>query len=458
MIRRRAPWLATALATVLCRTAWAQDAPEPGWTLDWQDEFDGAALDPGRWRIEDAALVKNNEKQYYSPANAGVRDGLLIITAERRAMGGRAYTSGLIDTGGLWARAFGRFEARMKLPRTRALWPAFWMLPEDGSWPPEIDIMESLGHEPTKAYHSNHYGPLQDRHHTTSEYAGPDLSQDFHVFRCDWLPGRLDFYVDGKKTASHTEGVPQKPMYVIFNLAVGGDWPGNPDATTVLPQTLEVDWVRVYEPVQAGRSYLSLNAEHGRASVEPAEYVFADGRQVVLTTTPDLGYRLARWEGAGSVGPLPRLDLTLRGNADVRAVFEPDPAGPVLLSRGKPARASSTQEGPYDAAFAVDGSRSRRWSSEINDPQWLLIDLQEPRLVRAVRLDWEQAFGSEYVVEGSLDSTSWVEFQRVTDGRPGERVILLSVPTQARYVRVTGLRRGTKWGYSLWELEVFGDL
>lgn len=451
---------ALGLVTVLCAapaaSVFAQvDAPE--WRPVWRDEFDAPTLDLARWRVEDAALVKNNEKQYYSPANVAVKDGRLVITAERRENGGRAYTSGLIDTRWKSDRAFGRFEARIRVPRGRGMWPAFWMLPADGSWPPEIDILEVLGHEPQRAYVSNHFGVLPDRRHRTSEFTGPDLSAGFHDFRCDWLPDRINFYIDEKLVSSHTEGVPQAPMYVILNLAVGGDWPGDPDATTEFPQTMEVDWVRVWEPVEKGKAYIAPAAEHGRVQLDPSRFVFPVGQTVSARAIPNLGYRLVGWEGTAAEGAVPEIRIHLEGNTSVRAIFEPDPSGPVLLSRGRPARASSIEAEPFKADFAVDGSRTRRWSSKFSEPQWIMVDLEAAHALRAVRLEWEGACATEYVVESSLDGSDWTPLQRVTDGRPGERIIRTEGPLQARYVRVTCVRRATRWGCSLWELEVFGD-
>jgi beta-glucanase (GH16 family) len=238
---------AVALAA-LCSGAGAQNFTP--WVPTWADEFEGTQLDPAKWLAQNIAWPHNNEQQYYSPANARVGNGVLTITAEARPQGGRSYTSARIETDDRFSQLFGRFEARLKLPRTQSLWPAFWLLPQDGTWPPEIDIMELLGHEPNKVYFTNHWGVYPNNQNYGTSFTGPDFSQDFHTFTVDWEPGVLDFYVDGIKRSTHTSQVPSKPMFVILNVAVGGIWPGYPDSTTRLPQYMVAEWVRAYKRLQ----------------------------------------------------------------------------------------------------------------------------------------------------------------------------------------------------------------
>ncbi|MDX2146137.1 MAG: glycoside hydrolase family 16 protein [Planctomycetota bacterium] len=235
------------LAASAPSAALAQGTPPLNpWIATWSDEFTGTSLDPAKWMAQNIAWPHNNEQQYYSPSNARVANGMLTITAERRPQGGRNFTSARVETQGRFQQMFGRFEARMKLPRTQSLWPAFWLLPQ-GMWPPEIDIMEMLGHEPNKVYFSNHYGQQPTNGHLTTSYVGPDFSADFNTFGVEWEPGKLDFFVNGVRRSTHTFRVPEIPMFIILNTAVGGFWPGYPDATTVLPQQHIVDWVRVYK-------------------------------------------------------------------------------------------------------------------------------------------------------------------------------------------------------------------
>ncbi len=217
------------------------------WRLVWSDEFDGNTVNNSNWRIRFQAGQHNNEQQYYLPEMVTVANGKLTLTSQNIGYGGRPYRSGLVDTRGKFSQQYGKFVVRSKLPKTQGIWPAIWLLPTTGLWPPEIDIMELLGHEPTRMYMSNHWGPVNAVATQTTDFAGPDFSADFHEFSCEWFPDRIDFYVDGVRRATHRAGVPQEPMYLIINTAVGGFWPGYPDATTVFPQTFDVDWVRVYQ-------------------------------------------------------------------------------------------------------------------------------------------------------------------------------------------------------------------
>lgn len=219
----------------------------PQWRLVWSDEFDGAALDASKWRAEDAALIKNAELQYYSPEDVYLENGMLVLRSQKRDLYGRHYSSGLVETKGKFSRQYGRFETRAKLPRGKGIWPAHWMLPADKSWPPEIDIVEMLGDEPNVVYTHFHWSAFSKHAYEGKRIKGPDFSADFHTFAVEWEPREIRWYVDGQLVHSRTGQVPHKPFYLILNTAVGGIWPGNPDATTEFPQYHLIDYVRVYE-------------------------------------------------------------------------------------------------------------------------------------------------------------------------------------------------------------------
>ncbi|MGQ0628007.1 MAG: family 16 glycosylhydrolase [Phycisphaerales bacterium] len=269
----------------------------PGWTLVWSDEFNGTALDGAKWRAENAALVKNNEQQYYSPANVTVGAGQLTILAERRVQGGRPYTSGLIESRNRFSQAFGRFEVRARLPSTRGLWPAIWMLPQAGGWPPEIDIMELLGHQPNTVYMSHHWGPPTAVATQTDSFTGPNFAQDFHVFAAEWFPERIDYYVDGVLRARHTQSIPRDPMYLIINTAVGGNWPGFPDQTTILPQTMLVDYARVYRRNLLNESFDDLGPGGNQPLTGWATYGNAYSEPIHARTGPRSGKMFGNFTG-----------------------------------------------------------------------------------------------------------------------------------------------------------------
>jgi hypothetical protein len=237
--------VSTALAVGVSAAVIAQPLPGP-WRMTFEDEFAGPTVDFSKWRLVDRAWPYNDERQYYRPNAVTQQNGNLVITATNQPFGGRLYTSGRIESGGgRFNQQYGRFEWRAKLPRTQGIWPALWLLPEN-QWPPEIDVMELLGHEPNKVYFTHHYGPVEAPRNQSSSFTGPDFSADFHDFACQWWPDRIEWFVDGTLRATHRSNVPRIPMYLIMNVAVGGFWPGYPDATTVFPQRMEMQWVRAW--------------------------------------------------------------------------------------------------------------------------------------------------------------------------------------------------------------------
>ena len=239
--------------------------------LVWSDEFNGKQLDPGKWiAVNNDSGYGNNELEYYTsrPANVKQRKGSLLLTARREKYTGkdgqtRLYTSGRIETRGRFQLKYGRIEARIRMPRGQGIWSAFWMLGSDYArvgWPNcgEIDIMENVGFEPSKVHGSLHGPGYSGGNPLTGVYTlpgGKRFSDGYHVFAAEWSPRAIRFYVDGVLYETQTpKDVPaghrwafDHPFYIILNVAVGGFWPGNPDATTRFPQTMRVDYVRVYQ-------------------------------------------------------------------------------------------------------------------------------------------------------------------------------------------------------------------
>lgn len=239
-------------------------------------KLSGAGLDTAKWNTSyhfwhqpdgGSTNERNNELQWYLPGNVSVENGAAKLTARagrHRAPTGKSYsyTSGILSSHGKFEFMYGHLEVRMKVPAGRGLWPAFWTLPTPNTspeWPPEIDIMEVLGHQPTKVHFNLHY--LENKRHTTvsGSYSGPDLSASLHTYGCLWEPGRLVFYLDGVEH-HRIEGasVPAQPMYLLVNLAVGGDWPGAPNGNTLFPADLDVDYVRVMQNQQPGGTLADL--------------------------------------------------------------------------------------------------------------------------------------------------------------------------------------------------------
>lgn len=235
-------------------------APPAGWVLTFQEEFDGTALDLVRfnttyhWGGAGARTLGGNaEEQVYVDDAHEVGGGILRLRAEREDTEwyGQVYpySSGMVTTYHKFAQSYGYFVIRARIPAGRGLWPAFWLLPDREAWPPEIDVLEILGHEPFRVYMTFHW---DDGGHqgSGSSWDGPDFSQDFHTFGVEWSPGRLVWYVD--EVARHSMDssfIPEEPMHLLVNLAVGGNWPGSPDAATVFPAYYDVDYVRAYQRV-----------------------------------------------------------------------------------------------------------------------------------------------------------------------------------------------------------------
>jgi beta-glucanase (GH16 family) len=248
------------------------DAAMPGWTLTWSDEFngaDGTAVDPTKWKHDVGGTGwGNNELEYYTDGmqNAVQKGGNLVITATtdgasqyKCSYGTCKYTSARLLTQGLFTQQYGRFEARAQMPTGKGLWPAIWALGDNistVSWPAcgEIDFMETIGTDIMTNHGSlhmpNNYGPSG----TYKLPNGASYADDFHVFAFEWEPGTIRFYVDDNLYETQTSKVPggdtwefDHPFFLLINVAVGGQWPGSPDGTTTFPQTLKVDWVRVYQ-------------------------------------------------------------------------------------------------------------------------------------------------------------------------------------------------------------------
>jgi len=246
---------------------------QPGrWQLLFSDEFDGSSLDRGKWvtcywwNNNGCTNLGNRELQWYRPQNVTVGGGLLHLGARRERVRGHEgayydYTSGLVSTGRdvedlgrapRFAFQYGYVEMRAQVPAGRGLFPAFWMLPITHEPKPEIDVMEVIGQEPGILHTYFHYRDADGvERRRGADSRTVDLSAGWHVFAADWQPGRIIWYLDGVERWRYQDAhdVPDEPMYLLVNLAVGGKWPGPPDNSTRLPAELLVDYVRVWRRI-----------------------------------------------------------------------------------------------------------------------------------------------------------------------------------------------------------------
>jgi len=250
-----------------------RDSAPADWNLVWSDEFNGpsgSAVDSTKWSFDVGGKGwGNGELETYTgrTANAQLEGGSLVIKAIKETFTGadkitRNYTSARLLTKNKFSQAYGRFEARIKIPYGQGIWPAFWMLGNNIDtlrWPNcgEIDIMENIGREPSMVHGTFHGPGYSGGNGIGAAYTltgGKKFSDDFRRFAVEWEPNIMRFYVDGNLYQTRTpldlpagtSWVFDHPFFIILNVAVGGGWPGNPDATTAFPQQMLVDYVRVY--------------------------------------------------------------------------------------------------------------------------------------------------------------------------------------------------------------------
>lgn len=244
------------------------------WILVWSDEFNGpngSAIDEAKWTAQVGGNGwGNHELQYYTSRqdNAYLSDGSLVIKAIKETYKGpdnvsRDYTSARLTTKNKFTMTYGKVEARIKIPFGQGVWPAFWLLGNDISttrWPGcgEIDVMENIGKEPTKIHGTVHGPGYSGAKGITSTFAldgNQRFADSYHTFTVVWNPQSIQFLSDGNLYKTITPGdLPQgvkwvydHPFFILLNLAIGGGWPGSPDSTTAFPQTMLVDYVRVYQ-------------------------------------------------------------------------------------------------------------------------------------------------------------------------------------------------------------------
>lgn len=269
--------------------------------LVWFDEFSNATIDAANWTYETGGNGwGNNELQYYTnrDVNSYILGGSLVIEAKKESYGGKNYTSARMITKGKRYFTYGKIEARIRLPYGQGIWPAFWMLGENIStvgWPKcgEIDIMELIG---GGANDKKVYGTVHWESNGHASYGGNYslssgiFASDYHVFSIVWNSKSIQWFVDGTKYVT-VDITPaglaafHKNNFIILNLAVGGNWPGNPDATTIFPQKMLVDYVRVYQEIPA-----SANEDEG--NLFPDQFKLENNFPNPFNPETEIGYQV----------------------------------------------------------------------------------------------------------------------------------------------------------------------
>jgi beta-glucanase (GH16 family) len=226
--------------------------------LTFQDEFDGTVVDSSKWNIISRNIFYRGVLSAHNPDMVSVEKGYLRIQLLPMPYRSMKYSGGEVDTRDKFNQQYGYFEARIKMPGGSGVHPALWLWPQSDRWPPEIDIVEIKGNEPTNAYMTVHWSengiirahPEQidftGDHFAETWYGGPDFTQDFHVYGLEWRSDRLVWYIDGIERHRTSDHVPHEPFMLIIDLAL--DMYGGPlDGSTVLPASMLVDYVRVYQ-------------------------------------------------------------------------------------------------------------------------------------------------------------------------------------------------------------------
>lgn len=387
------------------------------WALVWNDEFDAPGIDLAKWsRVVVGGGFGNNELQYYTdaPDNSFIEHGCLVIKALRRAYKGQFYTSAKVVTQGQGDWTYGRFEVRARMPSGQGLWPAIWMLPSDpgqyGPWPAcgEIDIAELVGHRPGTVHGTLHYGnPRKKTGGSFSLPAGGSFADDFHVFALEWVPGQMTWFVDGRpysvQTNWHTSAsramwpAPfDQDFYLQLNVAVGGNWPGQPDEATVFPQRMLVDYVRVYQYTGVFPPVEKRSA--GPMGVQPREPL-PDGN-LVYNGTFDTGTEY--WELTTSEG----AEASWSEEDGMAVVFiraAGDFAGSVRLTQ---APFQVVRGRTYEVAFNASAAQPREIS------------------VRVGRSDrpWDSYSGDHRIAIGPVEERHSLHFRMDCDTDPAARL------------------------------------
>lgn len=372
------------------------------WELVWADEFDGTEVDTTKWSFQigdgcpDLCGWGNGEEQYYTAENATVEDGLLRITAQRDTVGGRAYTSTRMRTKGKAEWTYGRFELRAKLTRTTGFWPAVWMLPTDdtyGGWAAsgEIDILEIFGNTSATVHGTLHFGGASPQNTSSGgSFTLPfrNFSTSFHDFAMEWVPGEFRWYVDGDLYHTETDWYTtearfpapfDQQFHLLVNLAIGGA-AGTPNASSRFPQTMEVDYIRVY---QASNEPPTVQWEAPAAGT-----VVAPGSDVVLRATP-----------ADTDGLISRV-VFMAGDVELGV----DDTAPYEVTVG------SVAEGCYVLrAKAIDNLGGVAWTSDTpitvgacSQAPYAMVPVQLPGTVEAEHFD----LGGDGVAYHDLDDVN----------------------------------------------------
>lgn len=422
----------------------------------WNDEFDDNVIDPAKWTYDlgDGTVVGNpgwgnNELEYYTndAKNVKEQDGKLIITAHKEAVGGKPYTSTRIKTNGLYSKMYGKFEIRAKAPAGKGLWPAIWMLPENyvyGNWAAsgELDIMEGWGSRPNVVAGTIHYGSQwPDNVYSGKEYVLPGGStiEDFHTYSIEWEPGEIRWYVDGVLFStkndwySKSSGQPavnaypapfNQKFHLLMNLAVGGNFDGNPTDETIFPSSMEIDYVRIYE--LTGREYrqpvpVELAKEPYLEGAKPpladGNFIYNSGFTQQVEGDPGMGIpNTAHWVLYTDEGADAALSLEQAGGMNLLKVKINKPGGNAYSIQ--PQAIVSLAKGRfYKLSFDARTDTAREFTARLTGGAPLGFPSYSPAF-KAVLTPQLQHYETLFQMKESSDNAARIEFNLGTNASP----------------------------------------
>ncbi|MFL5731524.1 MAG: discoidin domain-containing protein, partial [Cytophagaceae bacterium] len=381
-------------------------------------------------------------------------------------------------------------------PSAQGAWPAFWMLPDQNNWPStgEIDIMESAGKNINYNLATLHYlgNGVHQQTHNPVYYGTPppvNFSADFHIFTVEWSPNKIQFSVDGNVYATNTPAgmvggawpFNAQKFHILLNVAVGGNL-GGADNPADFPTTMLVDYVRVYSlgtncnnnapsvsltSPASGQTFtapanvtVSANASDSDGSISKVDFysgaalIGSDNTAPYSITWNNVAegtYSITAkaTDNAGAVTTSGAASITVNGTT-------PPPPQNGNLALARPAFSSSNESAALAAGNAVDGNTTSRWSSLFADPQWIYVDLGAAHAISEVKLSWEAAYARDYKIQTSNDAVNWTDIKTVT-GNASVNNDWTGLSGSGRYVRIYCTARATAYGYSLYEIGVYGS-
>nr|WP_321453868.1 family 16 glycosylhydrolase [uncultured Carboxylicivirga sp.] len=449
-------------------------------TLVWSDEFETPNLNVNNWTYEtgngqDGWGTGQLDYATNRAENVRVENGKLLLELREENYAGYQYTSGRLVSYQKQSFQYGRIEARIKGVDTQGLGFAFWMLGDDYEtvwWPKcgEIDIMENTGSDLSFNIGTAHFQESWGHHYNQGSYALPSgkFADDFHTFALEWTPQHLKWFIDDVNYHTFDISEPingyrpfDRPFFIILSVGVGGSYSWNPDASTQLPMSAEIDYVRVYKgafsaSIQGENSVMEGDKSTTYSIDTPGaiNYNWTVPEGASITSGQGSNEIMVDW-GSKSGDITVETTGTCGNNTYTLPVEVQSQHTSNNIALNKPAFASSQENASYAAAYCVDGNESTRWASNWNQPEWLYVDLENTYNINQVILKWQYAHASAYEIQISDNAQDWNTIYTETAGNGETDDITLN--GSGRYLRILCNQRNTEWGFSLFELEVYGS-